>query len=355
VIDDVDRWLEEGEPVVMATVVSTWGSSPRPAGAKMAMTASGRIAGSVSGGCVEGAVFDVASEVLAGGPPQLLHFGVADETAWNVGLACGGSIDVFVEPLQPAAYRFARDLLAGDAPFATATVIAGPGGLLGRGIVVQRSHTFGGIAPELDQHVAAIAHSALAAGATGRHSLRLPDSRSQPIELFVEISQPSPQLIMVGGVQIAIALASFAKTLGYRTIVVDPRRAFGARERFPHVDQLIRAWPEVAFAGLSLTPGTAVALLTHDPKIDDPALRIALRSPAFYVGALGSRKTHEARKRRLASAGVPAESIDRIHGPIGVEIGARTPEEIALAIMAQIVAVRARQAEASPAAISAPS
>jgi len=159
----------------------------------------------------------------------------------------------------------------------------------------------------------------------------------EPLELFIEIVRPAPMLVVIGGVHIAVALTSLARTLGYQNVVIDPRRAFGNRERFPHVDQLIQAWPDEAFDRLTISTYTAVTSLTHDPKIDDPALRRALLSPAFYVGALGSRKTHTARCQRLLDAGLPQESVDRIHGPIGLSIGARTPEEIALSIMAEIV------------------
>jgi xanthine dehydrogenase accessory factor len=339
VLPDIDRWQEEKVAVAVATVIETWGSAPRGVGAKMAMTADGRISGSVSGGCVEGAVYDSGSQVLEDGRPQLLHFGVADETAWDVGLACGGTIEVFVEPLDPVLYRFVHDLLDEDEAFATATVIDGPAPLLGSKLVVQRGgRLFGQIDPDLDGPVAAVTRTTLAGGRSARRKLDLPDTDAGPFELFIEVHQPAPSLIMVGGVHIAIALTSMAKALGYQTIVVDPRRAFGSQARFPHVDRLIQAWPEEAFGSLSLNPATAVVLLTHDPKIDDPALHIVLASPAFYVGALGSTKTHARRVKRLTNDGIPEEWIQRIHAPIGLDIGAQSPEEIAVAIMAEIVA-----------------
>lgn len=339
VLPEIDRWQEEKVTVAVATVIETWGSAPRGVGAKMAMTADGRITGSVSGGCVEGAVYESGSQVLEDGRPQLLHFGVADETAWDVGLACGGTIEVFVEPLDPALYRFVHGLLDEDETFATATVIDGPAHLLGSKLVVQRGgRLFGQIDPALDGPVAAVTRTILASGRSARRKLDLPDTDVGPFELFIEVLQSAPTLIMVGGVHIAIALTRIAKALGYQTIVVDPRRAFGSQARFPHVDRLIQAWPEEAFASLSLTPATAVVLLTHDPKIDDPALHVVLGSPAFYVGALGSTKTHARRVKRLTKDGIPEEWIQRIHAPIGLDIGAQTPEEIAVAIMAEIVA-----------------
>lgn len=344
VIVDIDRWKEQDKPVALATVIETWGSAPRRVGAKMALTADGEIAGSVSGGCVEGAVYESGVEVLRSGLPQLLHFGVADETAWDVGLACGGTIDVFVERLEPKAYRLARALLEADESFARATVIGGPAALLGRSLIVQENgRLHGQVGETIDAAIAeaivAAARDDLARGVSRRHQLDAPENTDQLLEIFVEVSLPSPSLIMIGGVHIAIALTAMAKSLGYRTTVIDPRRAFGSVERFGHVDQLIQAWPDKAFEQVRLTSTTAVASLTHDPKIDDPALTLALESPAFYVGALGSRRTHARRRRRLIAAGVPEEEVDRIRGPIGLDIGAQTPEEIGLAIMAEIISV----------------
>jgi xanthine dehydrogenase accessory factor len=305
----------------------------------MVVSAGGRIAGSVSGGCVESAVAETAADVLLTRNPQLLHFGVADETAWDVGLACGGTIDVFVEPLQPDYFSFMRDLLAEDEPFAIATIIAGPSKILGQKLIVQRGgRVFGKIGISLDGLVAASARAALSTGKPDRQSLITQETGEEPVELFLEIVRPAPKLVVIGGVHIAVALTSIAKTIGFHTIVIDPRRAFGSRERFPGVETLIQAWPDAAFDQIKITNSTAVTSLTHDPKIDDPALAIALRSPAFYVGALGSRKTHAARRQRLLDAGLPEETIDRIHAPIGLDIGARTPEEIAISIMAEIIA-----------------
>jgi xanthine dehydrogenase accessory factor len=333
VLSDINQWRKESsEPVALATVVATWGSAPRKVGAKMALTPGGRISGSVSGGCVEGAVFEEGTEALATGRPKLLHFGVADETAWDVGLACGGTIEVFVEPLNAAVYDFLHDLIDKDQAGASVTVIRGPEELLGQKIAVSRDgRAVGKLDTGLDE---AIVEAAQKASASKR--LQLGDD----IEVFIDVVRPAPTLVIVGGVHIAIALTSIAKTLGYRTIVVDPRRAFGSEVRFPHVDQLIQSWPDKAFAEIELTPETAVAMLTHDPKIDDPALKVVLGSPVFYVGALGSSKTQARRQQRLSDVGFNEEQIGRIHGPIGLEIGATTPEEIALAIMAEIVKAR---------------
>jgi xanthine dehydrogenase accessory factor len=333
VVPSIDRWLQQGENVAVATVVETWGSAPRAAGAKMAVSESGSIAGSVSGGCVESAVVEAADQVLRTGTPRLLHFGVADETAWAVGLACGGSIDVFVAPLERTIYDAQREALAAGTPFAMATMISGPDEPFGRQLFIGAHGTIGGFPGA----VGVLAEEALAAVfAAGR-------SRRQALptaELFLEVVPPPPVLIIVGGVHIAVALTPLAKGLGYRTVVVDPRPALGTEARFPTADQIVSDWPDDALVRLGLTQATAVAVLTHDPKLDDPALRVALPSPAFYVGALGSRKTQERRLKRLAEAGVSGEHLARLHAPIGLDLGGRSPEEIALSVMAQIVAAR---------------
>ena len=339
VLSDIDRWQAQGKSIALATVVQTWGSAPRGAGAKMALTLDGEISGSVSGGCVEGAVFQSGTQVLKTGRPQLLSFGVADETAWDVGLACGGSIRVFVKPLDSAMYGEAHEAVTADRLAAVVTVVKGPDEALGRELVLREDGSLvGSLGAGLDEAAIATARTAMEAGQSQPATLSRSDG--DPLEIFVDVLLPSPTLVAVGGVHIAIALASIAKALGYRTVVVDPRRAFGSETRFPHVDQLIQDWPDDALAQIGLNRSTAVAMLTHDPKLDDPALKIALPSPAFYVGALGSQKTQAARRERLLAAGLTEAQVDRLHGPIGLDIGAKTPEEIALAVMAQIVAAR---------------
>lgn len=348
VIEDIRRWRKSGEAVALATVVQTWGSAPRRPGAKMAITAGGKISGSVSGGCVEGAVAEEAFAVLQSHTPKLLHYGVADETGWEVGLACGGNIRVFVEPVDDELFGRVNTLMQEERAGAVATIIAGPEALLGRKLFVESGHEgwSGGIDAALDAHVAQLALDAIQRGKDAQISLA-----DQGIELFIDVLLPPPTLIMVGGVHIAITLATLAKGLGYRTIVIDPRHAFGSDERFPHADQLLRSWPEDAFAQLHINENTAVAILTHDPKIDDPALQCVLRSPAFYIGALGSRKTHDKRLTRLREAGFSQPELARIHSPIGLaSLDAQTPEEIALAVMAQIVQVR----NAIPSAVAIP-
>jgi xanthine dehydrogenase accessory factor len=335
ILPDLDRWRAEDQSIALATVIQTWGSSPRRAGAKMALTPDGKITGSVSGGCVEGAVFEAGVDVLKSNRPQLLHFGVADETAWDVGLACGGSIDIFVKPLDTAFFKALRSVLVNEQPAVVLTVVRGPDEIVGRETLVREDgNVIGSLNEELDNQALELARQALAHGES--HRVMLGDD----IEVFMEVTLPPPTLIAVGGVHITIALMTLAKTLGYRTVVVDPRSTFGSEARFPHVDQLIQAWPQDAFQQVPITRSTAIAMLTHDPKLDDPALKIALPSPAFYVGALGSKTTQAKRRQRLLDDGLTKEQLNRLHGPIGLEIGAGTPEEIAMSIMAEIVAAR---------------
>lgn len=350
VLEQIEKWQTRSEPVALATVVQTWGASPRGVGAKMVFTARGDLAGSVSGGCVETAVIDTGTEVLQTGQPQLVHFGVSDETAWSVGLSCGGSLDVFVEPITLQAVQNLRALETGAPPLATVTVIGGESSLLGKKLLVRGDGSVdGSLDSGLDEAAVAAARGALEEGRAQRARLS-PAGGGEPAEVFIEVLASPPTLIMVGGVHIAIALTSIAKTLGYRTIVIDPRRVFGSEVRFAHADQLIQAWPDDALKGVEITSSTAIAMLTHDPKIDEPALQAALPSRAYYVGALGSATTQAKRRKRLLESGMPEHLVDRLHAPIGLDIGARTPEEIALSIMAQIVAARPQKKKAEKSA-----
>lgn len=335
ILSDIERWRKEQESIALATVIQTWGSSPRREGAKMALTPDGKITGSVSGGCVEGAVFEAGVEVLETNQPQLLHFGVADETAWEVGLACGGSIDIFVKPLDLRFYEDLHSAIVEERPAVIVTIVRGEAGILGRELLLLEDGSVSGtLGKNLDESALKLAKETLELGVSRRLEL------DKSTEIFLEVVLPPPTLIAVGGVHITVALMALAKTLGYRTVVVDPRSAFGNLERFRHVDQLIQAWPEEAFQQVPLTRSTAIAMLTHDPKLDDPALKLALPSPAFYVGALGSRTTQAKRRQRLLAESMTEAELDRLRGPIGLEIEAHSPEEIALSIMAEIVAIR---------------
>ena len=336
IISDIERWQDSGEQIALAMVISTWGSAPRGVGAKMALTPSGKIAGSVSGGCVEGAVFSAGTDVLETGKTTLLSFGVADETAWEVGLACGGHIEVFVEPLDATGFEIVNQWLANEQSGAVVTVIQGPQDMIGQKLYVGADGTVSGqISQGLDAEIGEVAQQAVESGTSTRR--RMTHKQAQ-LDLFIDAILPQPTLVLVGGAHIAIALTAIANAVGFRTIVIDPRRAFGSADRFPHVDRLIQAWPDEAFKHVALTSTTAVAMLSHDPKIDDPALKVVLPSPAFYVGALGSSSTNAKRRNRLLEAGVSPSLVDRIYSPIGLDIKAQTPEEIAVAVMAEIVA-----------------
>ncbi len=343
ILPDVQRWRADGVSVAIATVVSTWGSAPRVAGSKMAVASGGRISGSVSGGCVEGAVVEIAGRVLQGGESELAHFGISDETAWSVGLACGGSIDVLIEPLDAAVFDAVERAVSDGRAAAVATHLGSK--LPRRLFVAEGEGASGGLGDRAaDDAALAAAREGFADG----KSRRLSVGTGAPLDVFVDVATPAPTLIIVGGVHIAVALDAIARTLGYRTVVVDPRSSFGSAERFPHVDQLIQEWPDQALKSMKLSASTAVAVLTHDPKLDDPALTVALPSTAFYVGALGSQRTQEKRKARLAAAGLTPAHLGRLHAPIGLDLGGRSPEEIALSVMAHIVAVRNGRSPVGP-------
>jgi xanthine dehydrogenase accessory factor len=352
VLADYESLAASGERIGRAVVTSVFGSAPRPEGATLLSTSQGRIAGSVSGGCVEGATASAVAEAMTRGTAEVLRFSVSDEQAWDVGLACGGTIEVFVEPVvRPELLAAAR----GPGGVVVATVVGGdstPGAALvlrGDGSVLHGPLAPPGAAPEPAR--AAEARLASVAGEVGeasRRALSREASRTERFEpsdgpaltIFLEVFPRQPRLVVFGGVHVAVALVPLARALGYRTIVADGRRAFLTRERFPDADELIHAWPEEAFARIGLDAATYVCVLSHDPKFDEPALRVALRSSAAYVGAIGSRKTQAARRERLREAGLTNEELDRLHGPIGLDLGGRQPAETALAILAEMTAAR---------------
>ena len=343
ILEGVERWRGEAKAVALATVVQVWGSAPRPPGSKMAISSAGEMIGSVSGGCVEGAVFQEAQEVLRTGEPRLLTFGVTDDEAWAVGLSCGGEIQVFLEAVPPpsapsgALLGALWEAIAADRAAALATVVAGPG--VGRQLLVFGDGSFEGsvASSDVDEEVRQRARACLEESKASRFAAT---SEKGELDVFVEVHRPRPQLILVGAVHTAIPLITFARELGFETIVVDPRGTFATAERFAHADQLLREWPQDALPKLSLHEETYLATLSHDPKIDLPALKVVLPKPVRYIGALGSKKTHGKRVAALQEAGFSPEVIARIHAPIGLDLGGRRPEEIALAVIAEIVAAR---------------
>jgi len=338
VVADLERWQKEGEEIALATVVRSWSSTPRPAGARLAITRSGRMAGSVSGGCVEGDVFERAMAVLDSQRPLVVHYGISDEMAFQVGLSCGGAIEVFVEPFRPdPAWEAVRQTLAEQRPCALAIGLA-PLALQGRQLAVLDEDTLvGGLDQELDQAVAARARQLLLEG--GAEVLALP-WREEEAAIFVEAFPPQPHLLIVGATHVAISLCQMAKALGFRVSVIDARSPFATRERFPEADELLVAWPDEVLERIHLNPYAYLVILTHDPKFDIPTLSRALRSEARYIGIMGSRGTHERRKKQLREMGYSEEEMARIRAPIGLDLGARSPQETALAILAEIIATR---------------
>ena len=333
-LSDYERFVQTGTPFGRAVVTSVWGSAPRAEGSSMLASADGTIAGSVSGGCVEAATAREIQQAIARGSAKLVTFGVTDERAWEVGLACGGTIKVFVEPsVRPEVLQAAR----GSGGEVLASIIEGPG--VGQSVrVLEDGRTGGTLSPTLP--VEEIRQGALAALRKESSSAREFGTAQGPVTVFFEVFSRQPKLVVFGGVQIAVALVPLARALGYHTIVADGREAFLDRNRFPDADELILAWPEEAFERIGLDSATYVCVLSHDPKFDEPALQIALRSPAAYVGAIGSRKTQASRRERLKENGLSDAQIARLHGPIGLDLGGRQPAETALAILAEMTAVR---------------
>lgn len=338
IIGQLREWVDDGHPVALAMVVETWGSSPRPVGACMAVRENGSMLGSVSGGCVEGAVVQEALEVLEGGLPRLVRYGVSDETAWDVGLACGGSIEIFIQRFNPDLLHVLEKAANDRQALTIVVVLRGPVTHLGAmGIFHQEKLLVGTLGEPILQKINPIVVDAMA---TGESAWKTIEIEGESVEIFIHVLPPAPMLIMIGGVHISVALSGIARSLGYRTVVIDPRKNFASQDRFPDIDHLIQSWPEDGLMEAGIDSHTAIAVLTHDPKIDDPALLVALRSPAFYIGVLGSRATHAKRVERLREADITNQEVARLRAPIGLDLGGGSPEEIALAIMAEITATR---------------
>ncbi len=303
VLDELNEWTRDSEEIAVATVVETWGSSPRPLGSKMLVTRSGKMAGSVSNGCIEGAVFEEAQNVLKSGQPKIAAFGVADDVAFEVGLACGGHIEVFIQPFGRVQQQVLA-MLNRDEPATLKT-----------NLVTGDAEVVEGTPPGTE--------------------LAKRDG-----DVFVEPFRRPAHLVIIGAIHIAIPLHRLAKLMGYRVTVVDARAKFATKERFPEADELIVAWPDEAMTKIAVDNSTYVVVLTHDPKFDLPALRSVLQKDAGYIGAIGSRKTNQNRFDALRKEGFTEEQLSRVHGPIGLDLGSRGAEETALGILAEITAVR---------------
>lgn len=338
IVASVQAWAHEGRGVAVATVVSVLRSAPRPLGAKMAVNDRGELVGAVSGGCVEGSLIEAAETILAGDPPRLYEFGLTDEDAWGIGLPCGGEISVFVERYEPstAHARFAA-IAAADGRAALVTVVgARDEAQVGAKLFV---HHDGGVEGTLGS---AELDAAAQLEAQERMWTERPGVWSLPgVSLFVDVTAPAPRLVIFGAVDIAQALCRIADAIGWRSYVVDPRSRFAAPERFPEAAAVVAAWPGEAFARIGgIDRGTSVAVLTHDPKLDDAALLLALESDARYIGAMGSRAAQESRRRRLLEAGVSEAALRRISAPIGLDLGAASAQETALSMLSEAVALR---------------
>ena len=302
-MSELNEWTRDGEEIAVATVVETWGSSPRPLGSKMLVTRSGKMAGSVSNGCIEGAVFEEALKVLKSGQPKIAAFGVADDVAFEVGLACGGHIEVFIQALA-GPQRQVVDMLNRNQPATLKTNL-----VTGEAEVIEGTPS----GTELAKREG---------------------------DVFIEPFRRPAHLVIIGAIHIAIPLHRLAKLMGYRVTVVDARAKFATKERFPEADELIVAWPDEAMAKIAVDNSTYVVVLTHDPKFDLPALRSVLKKDAGYIGAIGSRKTNQNRFDALRKEGFTEDELSRVHGPIGLDLGSRGAEETALGILAEITAVR---------------
>ncbi|MER6152696.1 XdhC/CoxI family protein [Streptomyces hirsutus] len=344
---ELHQWLTEGREFAVATVVSVSGSAPRGPGAALAVDRDGTVIGSVSGGCVEGAVHELCLEALADGGTRVQRFGYSDEDAFAVGLTCGGIIDIRVTPVDAHAparevLRAALSAVVRGEPVALARIVRGPAEMLGGALLVRPDGSYEGRLagrPELDRTAAAEARALLDGGRTGTVGVSADGSRCPGgVTLFVETSQPPPRMIVFGAVDFAAALVRAGKFLGYHVTVCDARPVFATRARFPGADEIVVDWPH-RYLRTAVTDGrTVLCVLTHDAKFDVPLLMEALAMPVAFVGAMGSRRTHADRQRRLREAGVGERELARLRSPIGLDLGARTPEETALSIAAEIVA-----------------
>lgn len=351
VMDELAAWWRAGQTSAVGTVVGTWRSSPRQPGASMAVGPDGTVVGSVSGGCVEGAVYELAEQSRDTGMPILQRYGVSDDDAFAVGLTCGGIMDIFVERVSPESFpelgTLARDIAEGN-PVAVATLIseqnaedgtARASGRIGKRLVVWPEHVSGSLgSARLDDAVRDDARGLLRQGRTGLlHYGPDGERRGEDLTVFVISYAPQPRMIVFGAIDFAAAVARIGSFLGYRVTVCDARETFATTKRFPEADEVVVEWPHRYLKDTEIDPRTVVIVTTHDWKFDVPLLEVALRMPLAYVGALGSRRTHEDRLARLRERGLTEEELARLRSPIGLDIGSRTPEQTAVSIAAEIV------------------
>lgn len=317
-------WADQGRKVAVATVISTWGAASRPAGSQLVVDSNGAFEGSVSGGCVEPAVITEAFEVIDSGRPRLVSFGVTNEQAWDVGLICGGRIDIFIESLDANRNIFEKavELKKAKIPACIITDLA-----TGESFVLDLESS--DWKDQVPEELKGLVFDTIKRGACSAYDV---GGR----RYYIHGIYPGTKLIIIGAVDIARVLAQMAALSNYNVVIVDPRAAFATKERFPETELMVE-WPDEALASMNLHWRTAIVALTHDPKIDDVALKEALRSKAFYIGALGSKKTHADRLERLRQEGFDEDNLARIHGPVGLDIGAKTHAEIAVAILAEII------------------
>ncbi len=344
VLKELIEVRRRGDRAAMATVVRTWRSAPRPAGASMLVTGEGEAVGSVSGGCVEGALFEVGQAVLVDGIPQFETYGVSDDDAFAVGLTCGGILEVFIELVDDATWPELEGIaasIASEEPVAVATIVKGPH-FVGRHLVVRPDRTAGSLGTtRLDETVRDDVLGMLAAGSTGfLHYGPEGERLGEGLEVFVSSYAPPAQMFIFGAIDFSAALVRVGKLLGYKVTVCDARPVFATKKRFPEADDVVVDWPHRWLEQQEVDERTVIAVLTHDPKFDVPALLVALRTNAGYIGAMGSRRTHEDRLARLKEAGLTDAECARLHSPIGLDLGARTPEETAISIAAEIVQAR---------------
>ncbi|RFU82594.1 XdhC/CoxI family protein [Streptomyces triticagri] len=353
IAEGLASWLADGRRFAVATVVRTWRSAPRRPGSSLAVAEDGEVIGSVSGGCVEGAVYELAREVLKSGEPVAVTYGVSDDDALAVGLTCGGIIEILIRPAGAGRFPGLAGVLAAigrGQPVAVASPLPADGGAAepetapapGGRLVVTPNGSEGTLGDTgLDAAVAQRARGLLAGGGTDVvHLGRQGQSRLDDVTVFVESFAPPPRMLVFGAIDFASSVARIGKFLGYHVTVCDARPVFATRRRFPDADELVVDWPHRYLDSTTVDENTVICVLTHDPKFDVPLLQRALCTPARYVGAMGSRRTHEDRLRRLREAGVAEAELDRLASPIGLDLGARTPEETAVAIMAEIIALR---------------